>query len=363
MKHIQSYKDFENIDEKLTKNQRTILNIPKFLGAFIGKKLFGIVPLLNMRWKETKGKTQDSHYYPLIADHSYQSNKMDCNLEKIKLGDLASKNIKPSMFLRGWNIYMSDKRIKDGYKSDKNSSRRVVYISKDEIKKGDTYLGERVSDWDVYGDEFRKNDKVKDEYPVIILIAKFDNIDKSKELSQYVDDICLDLEDNFGVSVEPKFNYQQDRLGISIKPVEGNKLVFSDDLASQVNSMVSRVVEYLKTEKMTGFNTEIFYKVKRTFVYHTSPDDAKGRFKELIKNAETYDRRNDSSIYDSYTQCLDISSLSNHYSEDFKIREEDLRVLMGDLKNCYDNYSGPDRNRNKPVTEIKLDYISIIIKK
>ena len=87
MKHIQSYKDFESVNEELTKNQRAILNIPKFLGAFIGKKLFGIVPLLNMRWNETKKKTQYSNYYPLIADHSNQSHKIECNLEKIKLSD------------------------------------------------------------------------------------------------------------------------------------------------------------------------------------------------------------------------------------------------------------------------------------
>lgn len=370
MKHIQSYN--EHINEALSTNQRTLINLPRILGAFLVSKIFNIYPLLNFRWSEIKNKTNDSSYNTIIAHSSGTPSKMDENLTKITKNDLPSNKMGVGMFLRDWNIYLSDRKSKGGGSTE----RPVVYISKDEIKMGDKYLGERISDSDIFQHSdfiFSKNSKGKSypsslkdpaKFPLIIMIAKFDNVEKSEELEQYVDDICLDMEDEFNVEIKPNFNLQQDKLYLSIKPTKGNdpsrkNLVFTEDLAEKVESLTNRVLEFLKTEGKKGFKSEIVYMPKDLYYLGTA-----GRFPEIIEAAKTHDRRNDSDNYDTYRKSLRLSFCGNNFRYkktdiNTHLNTEDMKVLLKDIDNCSFSVNKP----KQPLVEIPLNWIAVEIKK
>jgi len=367
MKHLKSYNDY-SINEELTRHQRAWLNLPVFLFAFIGK-LMGIYPLLNLRWKEIKKKTNDSEFDPLFATSGSTPNEMKDDLTEISLGDLKASKVKIPMILRGWKIYSSNRETHD--------KRKIVYLTKDTIKKGDKYTGERLSDRDVYPDSAftyktnqyidkgKKRDlKIKDGYPCVILIAKFDKQEESEELEQYIDDICLDMEDEFNVEVEPNFNPQQDKLYLSIKPTKENdpnrrNLIFTEDLANKIESMTNRILEFLKIEGKKGFKSEIAYMPKDLYYLGTA-----GRFPEIIEAAKTYDRRNDSEYYDTYRKSLKLSFCGNNFRYqktdiNTHLNTEDMRILLKDIDNCSFSVNKP----KQPLTEIPLYWISVEIKK
>ena len=375
MKHLKSYNDY-SINEELTRHQRAWLNLPVFLFAFIGK-LMGIYPLLNLRWKEIKKKTNDSEFDPLFATSGSTPNEMKDDLTEISLGDLKASKVKIPMILRGWKIYSSNRETHD--------KRKIVYLTKDTIKKGDKYTGERLSDRDVFPDsaftyktnqhidKSKKRDfKIKDGYPCIILIAKFDKQEESDTISQYIDDICLDLEDEFPISAEPDGNTQSDKFWISIQVNEGYKLIFDDNLDNKIKEISNRVLSYLKTEGKKGYKSRISYKVKGPLFYFGE----KGRFKSLIEPAKKYSWNYDTKVWVENSKnegdAFDISKLSdigetyiNSKKVDMSLNGDDIKTLLSDLENCskkgHRDFTVP--NKKDRITEILISRISISFKK
>lgn len=378
MKHIQKYKEF-SIDERLTFDQKMWLNVPRLLISLVGKYLFGIYPHLNFKWNEIKSTTTDRHYTTIIASAGGNVPiKMDNELIKINKGELPDNKMKVGMFLRDWNLYLAkDYKSKGG---DNSFKRSVVYITKDEISKGDMYTGERLTDSDIYphenfefkitkrGTKYPTNLKDPEKFPIIIMIAKFSNVNKIKEMESYVDDICLEIEDDFPVDVDPDFSIHGDHLGISIKVQEGRKLIFSDDLNSRLEDVSERIKDYLKMEKYK-LDYKISYMVKgqENFYYYGD----KGRFKEIIKAADEYDRNYDKeALWISRYKCLDVYRLSGISRSDiFKLYPEDMRTLLSDIDKCYNSLVGYDLGpgnyptENKKIREIELSKISIIFNK
>ena len=159
MNKIQTYKEF-SVNEELTRDQRTYLLLPWALISKAGQKLFDIYPLLNLRWSEMKKKTKDSKFDPIIGSGS--NSKIEDNLTKINKSELP-KSLKWGMLLRNWNIYLTDRKTS-------SEDRPVIYISKDELSKGDTCIFDRLNDRDVYPEKdknLRQGEKIKD--PVIII--------------------------------------------------------------------------------------------------------------------------------------------------------------------------------------------------
>lgn len=366
MKHLKSYKE---VNEELTYNQRIWLNSLTLLGSFIGDKLLGIYPLLNFRWKEIKRRTIDSKY-PTIITHSSTPEKMEHDLIKITKKDLPSNRMSVGMFLRDWNIYLA----KD-YKSTGGGGvpRPVVYITKDEIEKGDIYHGERITDRDIYNDasfeyiDGMAHTKIKKDTPIIIMIAKFDNIDKIKDMQQNIDDICLELEDDLPVDVEPHFDKHGDYLWIDVKikkdsSQENRYITFNDELDSKLKEVGERIVAYLKIEKYKGFEFKVKYKVKAPFHYKGS----KGRFTDIIKKStewtEKYDMDSDYPLMDIDNNILNVSRLGDQYSDEyFELTGDDIKTLLSDLDNCVSG-SIHDITSPKPSV-IELRSISIIFRK
>jgi hypothetical protein len=59
MKHLQSYNNFNKVNEELTaSDKRSIRFIPQAILGFLGKKLLGIYPMLNLKWSELKRATK-----------------------------------------------------------------------------------------------------------------------------------------------------------------------------------------------------------------------------------------------------------------------------------------------------------------
>lgn len=245
MNHIKS---FDEINEKLSKDQRILLHLPLFLFGFISKQLIGLYPLLNFRWREIKKKTKDSHFDPIFSSSGHEAYKIEKDIRKVNKSDLPSSSLNISMFFRGWNIYLIDKEI-DG--------RKVLYISKDELSKGDYYIGERLSERDIYSDDsnnYTDGKRIYSNYPVVILVAKFDNINKTNEIEEYIKDMSLDIEDNFGLETSVRVSYQNDKISVGFAVPEKMKIPFSDDLSNQLNQLSKRIIDYLKTEKITDSN-------------------------------------------------------------------------------------------------------------
>ncbi len=193
MRHIQSYN--EHINEELTKNQRILLNVPRFIASAIGR-LMGIYPLLNFRWNEIKKVTKERGFDTIISNSGGGiPSQIKNDITKITSEQIPKSNLRIPMFFSKWNVYL----VEDSNKGTTpfNSvcgviGRKVIYISKDELKKGDYYNGERL---DI--------DSKNGECPVVIMVAKFDSVDTKKNIEQVISDICIELEQDFGVKIKP----------------------------------------------------------------------------------------------------------------------------------------------------------------
>lgn len=384
MKHLQSYNNFNKVNEELTaSDKRSIRFIPQAILGFLGKKLLGIYPMLNLRWREMKRATTGLKHSPFITG---DTGTMKYELVKMNIDDLPENKLKLAMFLRDWNIYLAKNYKSTGGGEHGKIERDVFYISKDELKQGDTYRGYRLSDSDIYPEEnfiMKKNSKgtyypskLKDpaNFPMIIMAAKYDELGKVKEVQQLVDDICLELEDELPVDVKPYFSKEQDYLSLDIKVGESRNLVYSSDVDSLLNDVAGRIQDYLKEEKY-NFNYTINYKVKGPLFYNGNV----GRFgTEIIPNAEEYSRRYDEdsqfAVWNRYYKTLNVEKLSMSYNDKLTLTGSDIETLLSDLDNCTKSWSlnvdlerYPDRaeemKERYKVTEIELKQVSIVFKK
>jgi hypothetical protein len=386
MKHLQSYNNFNKVNEELTSSEkRSIRFIPQAILGFLGKKLLGIYPMLNLRWREMKRATTGLKDSPFSTG---DQQVMKHELTKVSIDDLPENKLKLAMLLRDWNLYLAKDYKSTGGGEHGKIGRDVIYISKDEIKQDDTYRGYRLHDSDIYPEDdfiMAKNskgksypDKLKDpaNFPMILMAAKYDELEKVKEVQQLVDDICLELEDELPVDVKPFFRKEQDYLSLDVRVGESRNLVYSSDVDSLLNDVAERIKDYLKEEKY-NFNYIIKYKVKGPLFYNGNA----GRFgTELIEASKEYSRRHDDDtdkpLWNRYYKTLNVEKLSMNYAADNKLilTGSDLDTLLSDLDNCtkswslnvdlerYPERSDDLRERNK-VTEIELKQVLIEFRK
>lgn len=395
MKHLQSYENFNKVNEELDPTtKRSLRFIPQAILGFLGKKLLGIYPMLNLRWREMKRSTTGLKHSPFSTG---STGVMKYELVKMSIDDLPENSLKLAMFLRDWNVYLADYKSKGGGEYG-DVVRKVFYISKDELKQGDTYRGERLSDSDIYPHEnfiMKKNSKgnlypakLKDpaNFPMIIIAAKYDKIEKLKEIEQYVDDICLELEDDLPVEVKPYFKKEGDYLSLDIKINQNASLKYSDDLDSAITNVSNRISDYVRQEGY-NFNYIIKWIVKGPLFYNGTA----GRFgDEIIPAAKEYSRRydedNDKPLWDRYHKTLNVEKLTVDFASESKfdtliLKSSDIKTLLSDLDNCTKSFSlntdlDRDRNREFPsptiqielierhkVTDIEIKQISVVFRK
>lgn len=360
MNRIKTYKEF-SVNEELTRDQRTYLLLPWALISKAGQKLFDIYPLLNLRWSEMKNKTKDSKFDSIFG--SGTNSEIKDNLNKINKSELP-KSLRWGMLLRNWNIYLTDKKTS-------SESRPVIYISKEELSKGDTCIFDRLNDRDVYPEKdkiLRQGTKIED--PVIIMVAKYSDKELYNDLQETINDIWLEMEDEYPYEVEPKFNLQGDNLYINMKfgqnVIRLNKGLGSnirgEKFIQMLEDLSQRTVDFLDNEGFK-FNYKIKLKVGGSLIYTGS----KGRFgTEIIPAAEEYSRKYDRDVYNIDYEMLRVDLLTGMRDDKLSLGIEDIEILLSDMDNCY-NTSEFWYVKNRPE-EIKsngilIDGISIIFKK
>lgn len=394
--NIKNYSEFR-LNEELTRNQRILLHLPYLLMGSLGRKM-GITTMLNYKWDEIKKKTKDSNFDPVLATSGSNVSKMKRNLKKISINDLPENKLGFATFLRKWNLYLvegDNDKHQDIYPRDKSKSdlykRPITYISKDEIKTGDTYIGERVSDREIY-DQFSKAKKLGKEYPdnltefpIVVMIAKVDFAEESKDIEEYINDICIDLEDELPVETKPKVYETGDKVFIDIKINEGYNLEYNKELYIKMEELAKTIKSYLKT--IGKFDYKVYYSIKDQITYYGE----EGRFKDIRKVLKKYDsywNRDDESGYVNPVGGINLKFITgerisvsgilsdikdkryikgNRYY--LRLEGDDMNVIMNDISNCstllIKKYQRIDIEKAKkgdrgPVpSEIKLKKITI----
>jgi hypothetical protein len=324
------------------------------MGA-LGRKM-GITTMLNYKWGEIKKKTKDSKFDPILARSGSEVSKMKRNLKKISINDLPENKLGFATFLRKWNLYLVEgDKHQDIYPNDRSRSdlykRPIVYISKDEIQTGDSYMGQRISDREIY-DQFKDSKKMGKEYPdnltelpIIVMIAKVDFAEESKDIEQYIDDICLDLEDELPVEAKPKVYETGDKIFIDISINDGHDVVYNEELSSRIKMISESIKSYLRST-LYEFESEIYYSVKDQLTYYGND----GRFDEVRKLLKHYDRiwnRDDDSGYVNKADGININQINGIHvdvSRDtdvtkkgryyIRLVDDDLSILNKDIQNC-----------------------------
>jgi hypothetical protein len=381
MKHLKSYRE---INEEMTRKQRMWLHLPYVLPGLLIKKFLGITTLLNYKWSEIKKKTTDYNFDPVIAMSSHEISQMKRDIKKISLKDLPDNKLGLATFFRNWNVYLVEGDThSDSSSRDPKRQRPIVYLTKDEIKTGDFYCGERISDRDVYS-EFKHNKKDGEtepedlnQYPIIVMIAKADKAEETIDMSKYIKDICVEIEDDLPVEVKINFDKIGDRLWVNIISNESANLFFSEELDSRIEELKKTIESYLQSQnyKLKG---KSYYYLKGKMWYFGD----RGRFPEVRKLGKYDDSRNRDRDYNimfvSRENGINLSRashrsttfLSNSLSKElgreryeFYIDSNDIRTLIGDRENCSDTYSRPNGKFNsKDGQNIQLQSIVIVFK-
>jgi len=378
MKHLKSYQE---INEELTRKQRMWLHLPYLLPGLLIKKFLGITTLLNYKWSEIKKKTTDYNFDPVLAMSSNEISQMKIDIKKISLKDLPDNKLGLATFFRNWNVYLVEGEThSDSVSKDPKRQRPIVYLTKDEIKTGDFYCGERISDSDVYP-EFKlgkKEGRIEPDdltqYPIIVMIAKVDKAEETIDMSKYIEDICIEIEDDLPVEVKVNFDKIGDRLWVNIISNDFGNLFFSEELDSRIEELKKTIESYLQGQnyKLKG---KLYYYLKGKMWYFGD----KGRFPEIRRLGKYDDSKNrHQSMFVSRENGISLSrvshrnttflskSLSKELGRDryeFYIDANDIRTLIGDKENCSDTYSRPNGKFNsKDGQNIQIQSITIVFK-
>jgi hypothetical protein len=291
------------------------------------------------------------------------------DIKEITIKDLPSNRLGFSNFFNNWKMYLM---------TDKKGGRPVVYISKEKLSPGDRYIGNRINDEIVYPD-FKKVGKgssptkayiIPDrswKYPIIVMAAKVDLAKSAKESEVYLDDIFLDLVDDYPVSVENWISEIGDSSIVTIKVDRGYSLEYTKDFAKKIDYFAKSSASYLSQK----FGGEFKYKISYHIDGGVNYGGNSGRFDKIRKLLKIDDREWDRSSWEdnSYIDREDNIRLHRIDREVYirlnsdrgelkkgvyrvNLEEEDMNNLLDDLGNC-----------NPPLDKVNLKKIHIRLDK
>lgn len=145
MNNIKNFDNFVNENYKISESWRQVkawLKIPQILFDRLLSKILNYVPLLNLKYDQLAAKIDlGKGLYP---------EKIKNEPEKLTLNDIKNDKMRKSLELSGifdkWNVYYMRTIEPDRKFNVSDNNRDVIYITKDELKKGDTFYGERISE-------------------------------------------------------------------------------------------------------------------------------------------------------------------------------------------------------------------------
>lgn len=132
MRHIQPY-DKHN---ESWRQAKAYLRIPALIIDTALSKVLNYIPKLNFLYNSMAAKIDTGTSF-----NSGYGTKIDSDIQEITLSDIKDEKVKKSLILSGllknWKVYRIDRKSYDG--------KTPIYLSKDELKKGDAVHGERLS--------------------------------------------------------------------------------------------------------------------------------------------------------------------------------------------------------------------------
>lgn len=161
MKTIKNYNSFVNENYKIDESWRQVktwLQIPSVLFERLLNKIVGFVPQLNFKYDELSAKIDTGiGIGPAII--------LESEPQKLKLSDIKNTKMKNTLkatgLFKSWNVYLLYNIGERKFNIDDNN-RDVIYITKDELKKGDAVYAERVSDNKYNNKDWKDKRKRKD---------------------------------------------------------------------------------------------------------------------------------------------------------------------------------------------------------
>ena len=142
MKNIKNFNTFVNETnniENVNESWRQIkgyLKIPQILLEILLQKLINFVPRIGLKYDELSAN--------IDFDKSLSTDTIKDDIQKLTIDDIKNDNLRITLKATGifdeWNVY---------YMNRQYQNRDAIYITKDELKKGDKYHGERISDHDI----------------------------------------------------------------------------------------------------------------------------------------------------------------------------------------------------------------------
>jgi hypothetical protein len=181
MEHLKKFEQFEQTNESWRKI-KTWLNLPVYLVDKVLSNLLGMFDKIGFLWDELSAN--------IDTDRSLTMSTFKEDPIKLTIDDIENETMKKTLKVRGffdkWNVYTFDRKSHDG--------RTPIYISKDELKKGDKYYGSRISDSDLNSEYKTKNMKrllkkkgvsdISELEPQFYVIAKTHTIEHDKMKSE-----------------------------------------------------------------------------------------------------------------------------------------------------------------------------------
>ena len=135
MKHIKTY---DEVNESWRK-AKAYFRIPQILIEMLLKKVMDFIPKLTILYDEMSAK--------IDINKSLSPNTIKDEIQKLTLNDIENKSLRNTLKTTGifdnWNVYLV-RKTKDLSGKSKDE-KDVLYITKDELHKGDLTYGERVS--------------------------------------------------------------------------------------------------------------------------------------------------------------------------------------------------------------------------
>lgn len=149
MKTIKNFEKFSNEDyQKIDESWRQVkgwLKLPQVLIEMLLQKIIKFVPRIGLKYDQLAAK--------IDLGKSLSPYEIKDDLKKLTLNDIKNDNLRKTLKTTGifdkWNVYYAHTTDPDQKFNINDSGRDVIYITKDELKKGDTYYGERISEHDI----------------------------------------------------------------------------------------------------------------------------------------------------------------------------------------------------------------------
>jgi hypothetical protein len=202
---------------------RTWLMLPSVLFGLLLHKLVNFVPRILFRYNEYSAR--------IDMDLSISTYKIDKDsLKQISLNDIKNKNLRRSLkatnIFNNWKVYYAYTTTENKTCNVDDSLRDVIYITKDKLKVGDEYSGQRISEHEID----KRYGKLRKKYLKKLNIKNFNEIEPQMYLI-----VAKKTHRHDDMKKEREIRYEKKKRSALEKLVK--KCIKDDDIIGRSNSI------------------------------------------------------------------------------------------------------------------------------